>query len=166
MIYVLAVVLLPPLLVFGIYHLSLWFDVMAIQGRVFWRRVALASAISHLLLAIGFFLFTYTSYRLNANIPGSAQAFGAFLFNQSPFWSLLLIFDTVAMVMLLGVFGALDWLGISFGITVPITTGIVFLAGTLQWYWIGGAVGAALERLWSGLKGPDDEPGDGRAGWL
>jgi hypothetical protein len=165
-IYILALILLPPLLVFGVYHLSLWCNVMAIQGRVFWRRVALASAISHLLLVIGFFLFSYVDYRLNRNISGAAAAFDMFLFNRSPFWSLLLLFDTAAMVLLLGVFGALDWLGISIGITLSLTSGIVLLAGTLQWYWIGGAIGAGLERLWSGLKGPDDEPGSDRAGWL
>ncbi len=166
MIYGFAVILLPPLLVFGVYHLSLWFNVMDIQGRVFWRRVALASAISHLLLAVGFFVFSYMDFRLTTNIAGSAQAFDAFLFNRSPFWSLLLVFDTGAMVVVLGVFGALDWLGISLGFTVPLTAGIVLLAGTLQWYWVGGAIGAGFERLWSGLKGPEDEPGGDRPGWL
>jgi len=165
-IYIFAASLLPPLLVFGVYHMSLWFNVMDIRGRIFWRRVALASAISHLLLAGGFFLFSYMDFRLNTTIAGSAQAFDASLFNQSPFWSLLLIFDTGAMVLLLGVFGALDWLGISFGFTVPLTAGIVLLGGTLQWYWVGGAIGAAFERLWSGLKGPEDEPGGDRSGWL
>ncbi len=165
-IYVLAVILLPPLLVFGIYHLLLWFNVMAINGRVFWRRVALASAVSHVLLVTGFFLFSYMDYRLHVNIAGTPQAFDAYLFNQSPFWSLLLVCDTAAMVVLLGVFGALDWLGISFGTTVALTAGIVLLAGTLQWYWIGGVIGAGLERLWSGLKGPEDEPGSDRTGWL
>ena len=166
MIYVLAAVLLPPLLVFGVYHLSVWFNVRGIGRDVFWRRVALASAISHLLLAIGFFCFSYFDYRLNGNIAGTPQRFDDFLFNRSPFWSLLFVFDTLAMGVLLGVFGALDWLDIRFGMTVPLTTAIVGLVGTLQWYGVGGAIGAGVERLWSGLKGPEDEPGDEPRGWL
>ncbi len=164
--YAVAVVLLSPLLVFGVYHLSLWFNVMGIRTRVFWRQVALASAIAHLLLVIGFFVFTYVDYRLNANIAGAVGVFDVFLFSRSPFWSLVSVFDTVAMVVILGTFGTLDWLGIDFGTTVPVTAGIILLVGTLQWYWIGGAIGGAFERLWAGLKGPEDDPQDGPADWL
>ncbi len=113
-----------------------------------------------------FFCFSYFDYRLNGNIAGTPQRFDDFLFNRSPFWSLLFVFDTLAMGVLLGVFGALDWLDIRFGMTVPLTTAIVGLVGTLQWYGVGGAIGAGVERLWSGLKGPEDEPGDEPRGWL
>ncbi len=163
--YVLALVVLPPLFVFGIYHLSLWLNVAGIRSRVFWRRVALASAISHGVLALGFFLFSWLDYRMSGDIAGVNQSFESFLFNTSPFWSLMSVFDTIAMVVLLGVFGTLDNLGVGFGPVVGLTAAVVFLVGTLQWYWVGGSIGAAFERLWSGLKGPDDDPGGGRP-WL
>ena len=74
----------------------------------------------------------------------------------------MLVFDTVPTVVLLGVFGVLDRFSISFLPVIPLTFGIVLLAGTIQWYWVGGGIAAACERLWSGLKTPDDEGPD----WL
>lgn len=160
MVYAFALFLLPPLLIFGIYHLTLWLNVLGIRGMVFWRRVALASAIAHVFLAAGLFLFSYLDYRANAALVG--QAFDTFFFNRSAFWHVMLVFDTVPTVVLLGVFGVLDRFSISFLPVIPLTFGIVLLAGTIQWYWVGGGIAAACERLWSGLKTPDDEGPD----WL
>jgi hypothetical protein len=39
---------------------------------------------------------------------------------------------------------------------------MVYFVGSLQWYFVGGGVGAVLERFWSGLKTGDDEDQD----WL
>ena len=43
--------LLPLLLVFGLYHLLTWFNVLQINQRAYWKRVALSSAGAHFLLA-------------------------------------------------------------------------------------------------------------------
>jgi hypothetical protein len=43
---------------------------------------------------------------------------------------------------------------------VLITMAIIYTLGTVQWYWIGGAIGALLERFWSGLKTGDEEDED------
>jgi hypothetical protein len=37
------------------------------------------------------------------------------------------------------------------------TIAITFLVGTLQWFFLGGAAGALLERFWAGLKTGDDD---------
>ena len=55
----LAYFLLPPLFVFGVYHLLTWFNVLRINGRVFWKRVAMTSGVCHVLLASGYFAFSY-----------------------------------------------------------------------------------------------------------
>src|SRR5215475_9996148 len=94
MLLTLASFLLPPLFVFGIYHLLTWFNVARINERVFWKRVAIASAVCHVLLASGFFVFSYVDAR-DVN-------FGIYLFNRSNFWKLMTIFDTAAMLLLFG----------------------------------------------------------------
>ena len=53
MLFTLMSFLLPPLFVFGVYHLLTWFNVLHINQRVFWKRVGLGvreSAISAELL--------------------------------------------------------------------------------------------------------------------
>ena len=93
--------LLAPLFVFGVYHLLTWFNVLRINEKTFWKRVAIASAICHLLLAGGFFAFSY--------FDAGPAPFGPYLFNESNFWKLMEIFDTAAMavVLILLVSGAL-----------------------------------------------------------
>jgi hypothetical protein len=158
---VLALGLLPLLLVFGVYHLSLWMNLLRVRSMVFWRRTALASAVSHVAFSAGLFLFSYLDYRANGAIAGPGLAFDAFLFTRPLFWSLLALFDTLGMLLLLGLFGLLEGVPIRPGITVWLTIGTVLVVGTVQWYWIGGGIGAVVERLWSGLKGPDEDDGPG-----
>src|SRR5437016_2009639 len=78
MLFALLSFLLPPLFVFGVYHLLTWFNVLHINGRVLWKRVAMTSAICHVVLASGFFLFCY--------FDAGDRNFGAYLFNESNFW--------------------------------------------------------------------------------
>ena len=159
MIYVMAIVLLPPLLIFGIYHLSLWFNLMGMRRMVFSRRIATTSAIAHVLLVTGFFVFSYLDYQANRELVFVGQTFDSYLFNRSEFWTLVVIFDTVPTLVLLGLFATLDRLGIALPGLVGITVAVVFLLGTLQWYWVAAGLGALFERVWSGLKGPPDEDG-------
>ena len=166
MLYVLALFLLPPIFVFGIYHLALWIDFLGIRRRKFWRRMALASGVSHLLLVAGFFVFFYVDYQATTGLVGGSVSPDAFLFGQSPFWSLMVVLDTLSMLVLLGVFGMMDRLGIALGGSVPMTAGVIFVIGTVQWYWVGGAIGAAWERLWMGLKGADESDEDPGRNWL
>jgi hypothetical protein len=149
--YTLASFLLPPLFVFGVYHLLTWFNVLAINRRVFWKRVALASAVSHVLLASGFFIFTYLD-------APDAASFAVHLFDRSSFWKLLTIFDTAPMLIILGLFSVLDRAGMNPPGLLAITIALTYLIGTLQWFCVGGAIGALLERFFEGLKTPEPEP--------
>jgi len=150
MLYTLGTFLLPPLFVFGVYHLMTWFDVLGINQRVFWKRVAVASAISHILLASGFFVFTYV-------VAAEGIPYGIYLFERSNFWELITIFDTLPMLAIIGLFSVLDRAGMNPPGLVPATIAITFVVGTLQWFLVGGGIGALLERFFEGLKTPDPE---------
>ena len=153
MLYTLALFLLPPLFVFGVYHLLTWFNVFQVNQKVFWKRLALASAVSHVLLASGFFIFTYV------DAAGTAS-FAVHLFDRSGFWKLLTIFDTVPMLVILGLFSALDRAGMNPPGLLSITIALTYIIGTVQWFFVGGAIGALLERFFEGLKTPEPEPED------
>src|SRR4051812_46921488 len=103
--------LLPLLLIFGLYHLMTWFNFFRINNRPYWKRVALTSAISHVLLAGGFFAFTYFDFMVNRDLSGTGPSFGSFVFDRSQFWPLMTIFDTLPMAILVGLFLLLDWIG-------------------------------------------------------
>jgi hypothetical protein len=152
MLFTLASFLLPPLFVFGVYHLLTWFNVFGINRRVFWKRVAITSAICHILLATGFFVFSY--------MDATESGFGVYLFNASSFWKLVTIFDTVPMLVIIAVFAALDRAGMNPPGLVAITLAITYVFGTLQWFFVGGGIGALLERFFEGLRTPDPEDWD------
>lgn len=141
--------LLAPLFVFGVYHLLTWFNLFQVNQKVFWKRVAIASGICHVLLAAGFFAFLY--------IDSGSLPFGPYLFNESNFWKLMEIFDTVAMLVILVLFSALDRAGINPPGLVAITIALTVIVGTLQWFFIGGGIGALLERFFQGIRTPDPE---------
>jgi hypothetical protein len=141
--------LLAPLFVFGVYHLLTWFNVLHINAKAFWKRVAIASALCHILLATGFFAFSY--------FDAGSVPFGPYLFNESSFWKLMEVFDTAAMVVILILFAGLDRAGINPPGLVPITIVLTLLVGTVQWFFVGGGIGALLERFFQGLRTPDPE---------
>jgi hypothetical protein len=147
MLLTLASFLLPPLFVFGVYHLLTWFNVLRINERVFWKRVAITSALSHILLTSGFFLFSY--------LDAEGGAFGRYLFDRSDFWRMVTIFDTAAMLVMIGLFSILDRAGMNPPGLLAMTISITYLVGTLQWFLVGGGIGAMLERFFEGLKTPD-----------
>jgi len=141
--------LLAPLFVFGVYHLLTWFNLFQINKRVFWKRVAVTSAICHVLLASGFFVFSY--------LDAQGAPFGRYLFDRSDFWRLVTIFDTGVMLAIVGFFSVLDRAGMNPPGLVAMTIAITYIVGTLQWFLIGGGIGALLERFFEGLKTPDPE---------
>ena len=149
MLLTIAAILLPPLFVFGVYHLLTWFNVFRINGRTYWKRFALASAVSHILLFTGFLVFYY--------LDAAGAPFGPFLFDRSSFWRLMTIFDTAAMLVILAVFSAMVRAEINPPGVLLLALGITYIVGTLQWFLIGGAIGALLERLWAGLKTGDEQ---------
>jgi hypothetical protein len=153
MLYFFASLLLPALFVFGLYHLLTWFDLFRINARSYWKRVAMASAIAHVLLVTGFFVFAYIDYRGRQ----TGVSFANHLFSGSEFWRLSLIFDTAPMFLLLGLFSALDRFGLNVPGLLVITMAILYIVGSVQWYFIGGGLGAGLERFWGSLKTGDDE---------
>ena len=152
--------LLPLLLVFGLYHLMTWFNILRINDAVYWKRVALASAIAHILLAAGFFVFTYFDFLSNRELAGFELPYGTFLFDRSQFWPLMTIFDTLPMIILVAMFWLLAKLGVEIPGLLVLTFVITFAAGTFEWYFLGGGVGALLQRFWTGLKTDDDEDQD------
>lgn len=154
---------LPFLLVFGLYHLMTWFNILNINSRVYWKRVALTSAVAHVLLATGFFAFTYFDYRVSGSLGDVGLGYGPFLFDRSQFWPLMTIFDTLPMAVLAGFFLLLDRIGLSLPGLLPLTIVITLVVGTVEWYFLGGGVGALLQRFWTGLKTRDDDEDDG---WL
>jgi hypothetical protein len=141
--------LLAPLFVFGVYHLLTWFNVFRINERVYWRRIAIASAISHILLLTGFLAFSW--------FDAAGAPFGPYLFNNSEFSRLLRVFDTAAMVIILLVFSAMARAEVNPPGLLALTLGISYVVGSLQWFLIGGGIGALLEKFWSGLRTGDDE---------
>jgi len=157
MVFLLTSILLPPLLVFGLYHLLTWINAFRINERAYWKRVAIAAAVSHVLLVTGFIVFTYWHFRSGRQADISIVTFGAFVFNRSEFWRLMLIFDTAPMIAILMLLAILQQTGLNPPGLLFITFGITYLVGTLQWFFVGGGIGALLERLWEGLKSPEDE---------
>jgi hypothetical protein len=141
--------LLAPLFVFGVYHLLTWFNIFRINERVYWKRIALASAIAHIFLLTGFLVFSW--------FDAGGAPFGPYLFNNSEFTRLLRIFDTAAMVIIVFVFSAMARADVNPPGLLVLTLAITYMIGSFQWFLIGGGVGALLEKFWSGLKTPDDE---------
>src|SRR5262245_53536824 len=136
MVYIIVAVALPLLLVFGLYHLLTWFNAFRINERVYWKRVALASAIAHGVLLTGFFVFSYFDYDANRQLGGLGSSYGRYLFDRSDFWRLIALFDTLALACILGIFAALDRLGIALPGLLAITIVIAYAAGTVQWYFL------------------------------
>src|SRR5215469_2035256 len=108
---ILAGLLMPVFLVFGLYHLLTWFSLFGINDRVYWKRVGIAAAISHIILLVGFFLFSYLDYSSNQTTTFAGLGFDAYLFNRSEFWRLTAIFDTAPMLAFLGIAAILDKMG-------------------------------------------------------
>jgi hypothetical protein len=145
----LAAFLLPPLFVFGVYHLLTWFNVFRINERVYWKRVAIASAISHVFLLTGFLVFSY--------FDAAGAPFGPFLFNNSEFSRLMRIFDTASVLVILVMFSAMARADINPPGILILTLAVTYLVGTIQWFLLGGGIGALLEKFWTGLKTGDEE---------
>lgn len=146
-----------PLFVFGVYHLLTWVNAFRINERTYWKRVAIASAISHALLLTGYVVFLLFDFQAHLKLAEADSAFGFFLFNRSNFWRLMIIFDTAPALAILAVFAILDRAGINPPGLVVVTFAIAYVVGTFQWFFIGGGIGALLERLWSGLKTGEEE---------
>src|SRR5262245_46479079 len=109
-------VLIPVLLVFGLYHLLTWFNVFRINDRVYWKRVGLTAAISHFLLATGFFVFTWLELQSNQTVIQTGVGYATYLFQHTAFWQLLAIFDTVPWLGILAAFTLMDRSGVSGGV--------------------------------------------------
>src|SRR5207249_9474891 len=117
-----------------------WFNVLRIDRRTFWKRVGIASAISHGILVAGFFSFSYFDYVAKRNTTLIGLGFDGYLFNRSEFWRLITIFDTAPMLTLLAVGAILDRLSMNPPLVFVAIIDIL-IVGTLQWYFVGGGVG-------------------------
>src|SRR5213593_1185746 len=146
MLFTFASLCLPPLLVFGVYHLLTWFDAFVINERAFWKRVALA-----------FFVFSYLDFEAHLRLEPEDAKFGVYLFDRSDFWRLMTIFDTAPMLVIITVFSGFDRAGINPPGLLVWTLVFTYVVGTVQWFLIGGGVGALLARFFEALKTPDAE---------
>jgi fructose-specific phosphotransferase system IIC component len=61
------------------------------------------------------------------------------------------------MLALIGTFSIFDRAGMNPPGLIGITLAITYVVGTLQWFLVGGGVGAILERFFEGLRTPDPE---------
>jgi hypothetical protein len=66
-------------------------------------------------------------------------------------------FDTAPMLVLIALFSALDRAGLNPPGLIATSIVITYVVGTIQWFFVGGALGAILERFFEGLKTPDPE---------
>ena len=148
---------LPPLFVFGVYHLLTWFNVFGINKRAFWKRLAIASAISHFLLISGYFAFSYFDFRTHFQLEPEGITFGSYLLNRTDFWRVMAIFDTAPMLALIGLSSILDRAEINPPAFLAWVIAISYVVGTLQWFFVGGGLGALMERFFEGLKTPEPE---------
>jgi len=143
-------VLIPLLLVFGLYHLFTWFNVFRINERPYWKRIGLTAAVSHFLLATGFFVFSWFDHT-GVAYQISGMDYPTFLFQHSAFWQLLGIFDTIALLGILAVFSLMSP-AVGGGTMLVAAIGMTYVVGTAQWYFVGGGIGAILQKIWDGLK--------------
>ena len=153
----LLLVLTPLLLVFGVYHFITWFDLFRAGAWPHWKRVGFAAVIAHFLLVTGFFVFSYLDYQANERFVPAGTNYGAYLFTHSEFRRLVSLFDTGAFVILLVLLTGMEQAGMSGTLLLPMTIGVVYVAGTLQWYFVAGGIGALLSRFWESLKTGDDD---------
>jgi hypothetical protein len=144
-------VLLPLSLVFGLYHLFTWFNIFGINRYVYWKRVGLTAAISHFLLVTGFFVFTYFDWQANRMFLLLGMHYSTFVLQHSEFWQLLLTFDTIPGLGVLAAFSLMGRAGVSNSL-LPVAMAIIYIVGTLQWYFVIGGLGVLFQRLWDGLK--------------
>jgi hypothetical protein len=106
-------------------------------------------------LATGFFVFTWFDLQGNRIYAALGMTYARFLLEHSSFWQLLGVFDTVAMLAILAAFSIMDSVRVHGGV-LPVALGMTYVVGTLQWYYIGGGVGAVLQKIWDGLKTGED----------
>lgn len=147
----------PLLLVFGLYHLITWFNLFGSGEWTYWKRVGFASTLAHLVLVTGFFIFIYLDFQANENFLPAGMTFSTYMLTQSQFQKLIPIFDTAAMALLLLLFTGLQAAGAGGTYLLPVTLLVVYVVGSLQWYLVGGAVGALVGRFWESLKTGDTD---------
>ena len=85
----------------------------------------------------------------------SRMDYATFLFQHSAFWQMLAIFDTAAMLGTLAVFSLMGP-AVGSDRLLLVAMSLTYIVGTFQWYYVGGAVGAILQKVWDGLKTGDE----------
>jgi hypothetical protein len=67
------------------------------------------------------------------------------------------VFETAPMLCLLAVVVFLQRFAVSGTALIALTIAITYGVGGVQWYFVGGGIGALFERFWEGLKTNDDD---------
>lgn len=159
MLYAAALLLLPPLLVFAVYHLNLWIDLAGVRRRAFWLRVALASGEAHLLIVIGLAGLMWLDYRSRVVTPDELATFGVHVLTRTDLIRLLWILDPLAMGVLSVGLSVASGVSLDAGAVLAITLVAVLALGTLQWCVVGAGLGFGFGHLWTALRsGEDDLP--------
>jgi hypothetical protein len=70
---------------------------------------------------------------------------------------MMTVLDTTAMLVVIVLFSIFEQAGLNPPGLIPMTVAIIYIVGTLQWFVVGGGIGALLERFFEGLKTPDPE---------
>jgi hypothetical protein len=153
--YAVLLLLLPLLLVFAVYHLGVWLRFPGMGGLLFWPRVALAAALTHVLLVAGLVLAVAADYRMTLAYPGAAASLEAYVMANNDLHGVVWFLDPVASLLLAGMWGRVPGVGHS----VLAGVLVILIVGTFQWYVLGALGSAALERIASALRtGGDDLP--------
>lgn len=151
MLYASALILLPVLLVFGLYHMNVWLGAPGFRGRPFWLQVAVASGEAHLLIVLGLLVLAWLDYRSQISVSGPIPTFGVYLLTGTDFPAAMWVLDPLAMAILLVLIPMIA------GIALAATLTTLFLAGTLQWMALGGIVAWGFERIWGSLRTEGDD---------
>lgn len=154
MLYASALLLLPALLVFGLYHLNVWLGLPGSPGRALWQRVAVASGEGHILILLGLLILAGLDYRTQLPVSGPAPAFGVYLLTGTDFPAAMWVLDPLAMALL---FVMIPLIPTSAGVALAVTLTTLLLVGTLQWIVVGGVLAWAFERLWGSLRTEGDD---------
>jgi hypothetical protein len=154
MLYASALILLPVLLVFGLYHLNVWLSVPGIRDRPFWGQVAAASGEGHVLILVGIVALAGLDYRTQLDLAGPGSSFGVYLLTGTDFSAVMWLLDPLPMAILAVLVSLIP---IAAGVIWAVTLPTLLLAGTLQWMAVGGVLAWAFGRLWGSLRTEGDD---------
>lgn len=154
MLYASSLILLPVLLVFGLYHLNVWLNFAGVRAWPFWRQVAAASGEGHILILLGIVALAGLDYRTQLAVSGPGSPFGVYLLTGTDFPAVMWLLDPLPMAIL---FVMIPLIPAIAGVVLGVTLSTLLLAGTLQWMAVGGVLAWTFGRIWGSLRTEGDD---------